>query len=85
MAGATKRLVKAAAVLATSAVVERAVRKAAADPRVRRKVAEVTQAVAKQARATGKALGKRAKEQVVEPARKQAGSKLKRLGKLVSG
>jgi histone H3/H4 len=96
MAGATKRLAKALTALAASGVVERAVRNAAADPRVRRKAAEVKKAVAKQARATGKTVGKRATalarsagkevgKRVVTPARKKAGNRIKRLGKLVAG
>jgi hypothetical protein len=96
MAGGAKRLAKAVTALATSTVVEKAIRKAAADPRVRRKAAEVQKAVAKKARATGKTAGKRAAalvrsagdevgKRVVRPARKKAGSRIKRLGKLVAG
>jgi hypothetical protein len=96
MAGAAKRLAKAVTALATSTVVEKAVRKAASDPRVRRKAAKVKTAVVKQARATGKSVGKRATalartagdevgKRVVKPARKKAGNGIKRLGKLVAG
>jgi hypothetical protein len=96
MAGGAKRLAKAVTALATSTVVQKAVRKAAEDPRVRRKAAEVKKAVAKKARATGKTLGKRATalarsagdevgKRMVRPARKKAGSRIKKLGKLVAG
>jgi hypothetical protein len=96
MGGATKRLTKAAAALVTSSLVEKAVRKAAADPRVRRKVAELTAAARKKMRAAGKSAGKKATalaraarkqatNRVVAPARKSAGKKIKSLGKVVEG
>jgi predicted DsbA family dithiol-disulfide isomerase len=96
MAGGAKRLAKAVAALATSTVVQKAVRKAAEDPRVRRKAAEVRKVVAKKARSTGKTLGKRATalargagdevgKRVVRPARKKAGGGIKKLGKIVAG
>jgi hypothetical protein len=95
MAGATKRLAKAVAALAASGVVEKAVRKAAADPRVRRKAAELEGVVRKKARAAGKKAGKKATalardagarvgRSLASP-RKAAGKKIKRLGKLVQG
>ena len=96
MAGATKRMVRAVTALAASSVVQKAVRKAAADPRVRRKAATVAKAVTKRARATGKTAGKRATalaksagkqvgKRVVAPARKKAGERIKRIGKIVAG
>jgi hypothetical protein len=96
MAGATKRLAKAAAALVTSSLVEKAVRKAAADPRVRRKAAELTTAASKRVRAAGKTVGKKATalaraagkqagNRVIGPARKSAGKTIKRLGKVVEG
>jgi hypothetical protein len=96
MAGATKRLAKAAAALVTSSLVEKAVRKAAADPRVRRKAAELTTATSKSVRAAGKSLGKKATalaraagkqagNKVIGPVRKRAGKTMKRLGKVVEG
>lgn len=95
MAGATKRLAKAVAALATSSVVEKAVRKAAADPRVRRKAAEIEKVVRKKARAAGKSAGKKATalardagarvgKSLAGP-RKAAGKKITRLGKRVAG
>lgn len=95
MAGATKRLAKAVVALATSSVVEKVVRKAAADPRVRRKVAELEGRARKTARAAGKRAGKQATklarsagervEQKLAAPRKAAGKKIQRLGKLVAG
>jgi hypothetical protein len=88
MAGGTKRLAKAVAALATTAVVEKAVRKAAADPRVRKKAAEVGAVVRTKAKSAGKAIareaGKRISKGLAGP-RKAAGKKIKRLGKLVAG
>ena len=95
MARATKRLAKAAAALAATGVVRQAVLKAAEDPRVRRKAAEVATAVRKKARAVGKQAGKKASAMArsagkevgsrVSTARKTAGRKLKELGKRVAG
>jgi hypothetical protein len=95
MAGATKRLAKAAAALVTSTLLEKAVRKAAADPRVRRKAAELTTAASKRVRAAGKTVGKKATAlaratgkqagNTIGPARKSAGKTMKRLGKAVEG
>ena len=95
MAGTTKRLTKAVATLAASSIVEKAVRKAAADPRVRRKAAELEGIVRKKARAAGKSAGKKASalaksagarvSQKLAGSRKTAGKKIKRIGKLVAG
>ena len=95
MAGTTKRLTKAVATLAASSIVEKVVRKAAADPRVRRKAAELEGLVRKQARTAGKAAGRKASalarsagasvgRKLAGP-RKSAGKKITRLGKLVAG
>jgi hypothetical protein len=92
---ARKRLAKAVAALATSAVIEEAVRRAAANPRVRKQAAKVGAAVRTKAKSAGKAAGQRAAalakdanervaKKLVGP-RKAAGKKLKRLGKLVAG
>jgi hypothetical protein len=96
MAGMSKRLAKAVTALAASGVMQKAVRKAASDPRVRRKAAELGKAAGKKARVAGKsakagaaamakAAGKRVKKSLVSPARKAAGKKLQRLGKRVAG
>jgi hypothetical protein len=95
MAGRTKRLAKAVVALATSAVVQKAVRRAAADPRVRKKAAEVGEVVRAKAKSAGKAAGKRAAALAEEAGaraarklagpRKAAGKSLKRLGKVVAG
>ena len=95
MAGTTKRLTKAVVALAASSVVEKAVRKAAEDPRVRRKAGELERALRKKARAAGKSAGKKATamarsagaevgKKLAGP-RKTAGKKIKRFGKLVAG
>ena len=95
MAGTTKRLTKAVAALAASSMVEKAVRRAAADPRVRRKAAELEGVVRKKARAAGKSAGKKATAlarsagagvgKKLSGPRKAAGKQIKRLGKLVGG
>ena len=95
MAGTTKRLTKAVAALAASGIVEKAVRRAAADPRVRKKAAELEGVVRKKARSAGKAAGKKASAlareagsrmtQKLAGPRKAAGKKIKRIGKLVAG
>jgi hypothetical protein len=59
MAGARKRLTKAVGALAATGVVQQAVRKAASDPRVRRKADEVTTAVRDRAVAAGKTAAKK--------------------------
>ena len=59
MAGARKRLTKAVSVLAATGVVQQAVRKAASDPRVRRKADEVKTAVRDRALAAGKTAAKK--------------------------
>ena len=64
MAGKTKRLAKAAAALAATALVQKAVEKAMKSRPVRKKAAELQKVVAKRARATGKAAGKRVKRLV---------------------
>jgi hypothetical protein len=84
MAGRTKRLAKAAVMLATSAAVENVVRKAAANPRVRRKALEVGAAAGAKAVAVGKAAGREVGKKLRAP-RKAAGKKIKELGKLVAG
>lgn len=61
MAGVRKRLSKAVSALAAGGVVQKAVRKAASDPRVRRKAAELKTAVRDRARAVGKAAAKKAR------------------------
>jgi hypothetical protein len=61
MAGARKRLTKAVSALAATGVVQQVVRKAAADPRVRRKADEVKTAVRDRALAAGKAAAKKAR------------------------
>lgn len=91
MAGTRKRLAKAAAALTASGLVK----KAAQDPRVRRKASELGAAVGKKARIVGKQAGKKASALArsagkavgarVGPARKAAGKKIEQLGKRIAG
>lgn len=53
-----KSLVKTAAVLAATALAEKAIQKAAEDPRVRRKAKAVGKALKKRARSVGKKITK---------------------------
>jgi hypothetical protein len=53
-----KGLVQTAAVLAATALIEKAVQKAAEDPRVRRKAKAAGKKVAKKVRATARKIGK---------------------------
>jgi hypothetical protein len=95
MSRGTKRLAKAAAALAASGVVEEAVRKAVADPGVRKKTAEVGAVVRAKAKVAGRAAGKRAAALAREAGkqvgkklagpRKVAGKKIRRLAKVVEG
>jgi hypothetical protein len=59
MASARKRLTKAVSALAATGVVQQVVRKAASDPRVRRKADEVKTAVRDRAMAAGKTAAKK--------------------------
>ena len=61
MAGVKKRVAKAVSALAATGVVQQAVRKAASDPRVRRKADEVKTAVRDRALAAGRAAAKKAR------------------------
>jgi hypothetical protein len=70
--------------VATSAAVEKAVRRAAADPRFRKKAAEVGKQVRSRVTSAGKALAREAGKRLAGP-RKAAGKKIKRLGKRVAG
>jgi predicted GNAT family acetyltransferase len=63
--GKAKRLAKAAVGLAASALLERALQKAAEDPRVRRKTRALGRAVVRRAKAAGTRIGR-----VVKPRRK---------------
>ena len=59
MARARKRLTKVVSALAATGVVQQVVRKAASDPRVRRKADEMKTAVRDRAMAAGKTAGKK--------------------------
>lgn len=58
MARKQRNLAKTAAVLAATALVEKAIQKAAEDPRVRRKAKAVGKALKKRAKAAGKRISK---------------------------
>lgn len=89
----TKRLVEAVVGLAAAAVVEKAINKAsevATSRRVRRKAAEVGNAVQKRAAATAKTAGKKAKvltsaaKKQVPAVRKKAAKQLQKLAKMTA-
>jgi hypothetical protein len=82
MAGVTKRLAKAVTALAASGVVQKAVVKAASDPRVRRKADQVKTAVRDRALAAGKTAAKKAR-MVGKSAGKSAAAMAKAAGKRV--
>jgi hypothetical protein len=58
MARKQRNLAKTAAVLAATALVEKAIQKAAEDPRIRRKAKTVVKALKKRAKAAGKKIAK---------------------------
>lgn len=58
MARKQKNLAKTAAALAATALLERAIQKAAEDPRIRRKAKAVAEALVKRAQAAGKKISK---------------------------
>jgi hypothetical protein len=62
MARKRKGLVQTAAALAATALVEKAIEKAAQDPRVRRKAKSVGRALKKRAKAVGKKIAKAVKK-----------------------
>jgi len=62
MARKQRNLAKTAAAMAATALVEKAIRKAAEDPRVRRKAKAVGKALKKRAKAAGKKISKAIKK-----------------------
>ena len=64
MARKEKGLAKTVAVLAATALLEKAIKKAAADPRVHRKAKAVGKALKKRAKAAGKKISKAIKKRV---------------------
>lgn len=58
MARKQKNLAKTAAALAATALLEKAIQKAAEDPRIRRKAKAVAEALVKRAQAAGKKISK---------------------------
>jgi hypothetical protein len=88
MAGTRKRLTKAVSALAASGVVQQAVRKAASDPRVRRKADQMKTAVRDRALAAGKSAAKKvrlASKSASKSAAAMAKAAGKRLKKSVVG
>lgn len=69
MARTQRNLAKTAAALAATALLEKAIQKAAEDPRIRRKVKAVAKALGKRARAAGKKIAKVIKQRAPKLAR----------------
>ena len=67
-----KSLAKTAAVLAATALAEKALQAAARDPRVRRKAKAVGKAVAKRVKAAGKKIGKAIKKRAPKVRRRRS-------------
>lgn len=72
MARKQRNLAKTAAVVAATALVEKAIRKAAEDPRVRRKAKAVGKALKKGAKAAGKKIAKALKKRAPKVGRAAA-------------
>jgi hypothetical protein len=77
MARKRKGLVQTAAALAATALVEKAIQKAAEDPRVRRKVKSVGTALKKRAKAARSKISKAISRQVSKAKRTRAGTRRK--------
>ncbi len=69
MARTQKNLAKSVAVLAATALLEKALQKAAEDPRIRRKAKAIAKAVGKRAKAAGKKIAKVIKKRTDKAAR----------------
>ena len=69
MARTQRNLAKTAAALAATVLLEKAIQKAAEDPRIRRKAKAVAKALGKRARAAGKKIAKVIKKRAPKLAR----------------
>jgi hypothetical protein len=79
MARKQRNLAKTAAALAATALLEKAIQKAAQDPRIRRKAKALAEALLKRAQATGKKIAKAVKKRAPKVARAAKGKRRKRV------
>ena len=79
MARKRRNLAKTAAVLAATALLEKAIQKAAQDPRIRRKAKAVAEALVKRAQAAGKKITKVVKKRAPKVARATRRKRRKRV------
>jgi hypothetical protein len=79
MARKQRNLAKTAAALAATALVERAIQKAAEDPRIRRKAKAVAKALKKRAKAAGKKITKVIRKRAPKVARAAGAKRRKRV------
>jgi hypothetical protein len=79
MARKQRNLAKTAAALAATALVERAIQKAAEDPRIRRKAKAVAKALKKRAKAAGKKITKVIRKRAPKVARAARAKRRKRV------
>lgn len=79
MARKQRNLAKAAAALAATALLEKAIQKAAEDPRIRRKAKALAEALLKRAQATGKKITKAIKRRAPKVARAAKAKRRKRV------
>ena len=79
MARKQKNLAQTAAVLAATALLEKAIQKAAEDPRIRRKAKAVAEALVKRAQAAGKKVTKAIKKRAPKISRAKKAKRRKRV------
>jgi hypothetical protein len=79
MARKQRNLAKTAAVLAATALLEKAIQKAAQDPRIRRKAKAVAEALVKRAQAARKKVTKAIKKRAPKVARAKGAKRRKRV------
>ncbi len=79
MARKQRNLARTAAVLAATALVEKAIQKAAEDPRVRRQAKSVAKALKKRAKAAGEKITKAIKKRAPKLARAARAKRRKRV------
>jgi hypothetical protein len=79
MARKQRNLAKTAAVLAATALLEKAIQKAAEDPRIRRKAKALAEALLKRAQAAGKRITKAVKKRAPKVARAARRKRTKRV------
>jgi hypothetical protein len=79
MARKQRNLAKTAAALLATALLERAIQKAAEDPRIRRKAKALAEALMKRAQAAGKKITKSVKKRAPKVARRPRRKRTKRV------